>query len=58
MCKVTGESTATARSVELAQEDVEVTQVEHLARILDPHNDDRLLSETHLIQVLKSSQVT
>lgn len=43
---------------ELAQEDVEVTQVEHLARILDPHNDDRLLSETYLIPVLKSSQVT
>ena len=43
---------------ELAQEDVEVTQVEHLARILDPHNDDRLLSEAQLIQVLKSSQVT
>ena len=43
---------------ELAQEDVEIKQVEHLARILDPHNDDRLLSETYLIPVLKSSQVT
>merc|ERR1719447_1292569 len=28
---------------ELAQEDVEIKQVEHLARILDPHNDDRAL---------------
>ena len=27
---------------ELAEEEVEVAQVDHLARILDPHNDDRL----------------
>ena len=27
---------------ELADEEVEVAQVDHLARILDPHNDDRL----------------
>ena len=41
---------------ELAQEEVEVAQVDHLARILDPLNDDRL-DWQKLLNIYKYSQV-
>ena len=37
---------------ELAEAEVEVAQVEHLARILDPHNDDRWDRE-RILNILK-----
>ena len=41
---------------ELAEAEVEVAQVEHLARILDPHNDDRL-GKQRILNIFKYSQV-